>query len=181
MKPPRATSRGYIRTFIPNHPRASKGYVYEHVLVAEKALGRYLPKGAVVHHIDGSRANNKNDNLLVCDRAYHRLLHQRMRALAACGHAEWRKCYHCKLYNDPQQMVPRGNAAKVNLTYYHRECESEYERKRRALKRQGAKQAAKKCQIVKKTNSKITPRYPSTIADFAQYLWHHFDSTGRFP
>lgn len=180
-KSPYITSLGYVRIRSPNHPRASKGSVYQHVLVAEAALKKFLPDGAVVHHIDGNRANNRNDNLLVCNQGYHRLLHQRMDALAACGHAGWRKCYHCGLYSDPQRMVPRGDASGATPTYYHRECENEYNRKRHALKKQGTKQVAKKYRIVKKTNNKITPCYPSTIADFAQYLCHYFATWGVFP
>jgi len=67
----------------------SDGYVYiqsnkkkkmKHVLVAEKALGKSLPKGAVVHHVDLDKKNNKPSNLVICpDQAYHLLLHKRMR------------------------------------------------------------------------------------------------------
>lgn len=67
------------------------GYVYiqkdgkkkmEHVAVAEKALGKPLPKGAVVHHVDLNKQNNVGSNLVVCpNQAYHLLLHKRMRDL----------------------------------------------------------------------------------------------------
>ncbi len=67
------------------------GYIYiqkdgvkkaAHVVVAEKALGKSLPKGAVVHHIDRNKQNNKPTNLVVCpNQAYHLLLHKRMREL----------------------------------------------------------------------------------------------------
>lgn len=51
-----------------------------HVLVAEKALGKSLPKGAVVHHVDRNRQNNTSTNLVVCpNQAYHLFLHKRMR------------------------------------------------------------------------------------------------------
>lgn len=32
----------------------------------EKKLGRPLKKGEVVHHIDGNKENNNEDNLLLC-------------------------------------------------------------------------------------------------------------------
>ena len=38
--------------------RIAGKYVLEHVSLAEKALGRPLPKGTQVHHVDGNRANN---------------------------------------------------------------------------------------------------------------------------
>lgn len=74
---------------------------FAHVAVAEKALGRTLPPGAVVHHWDEDKLNNKPENLLICpDRAYHNLIHARMRALAASGDPAKRSCRHCKQYDD---------------------------------------------------------------------------------
>ncbi len=51
---------------------------------AERALGHPLPAGAEVHHADGSKRDNAP--LVICqDDAYHKLLHARMRVLAAGG------------------------------------------------------------------------------------------------
>lgn len=62
----RTMSKGYIRIYSPNHPSGnSKNRVFEHRLVAEKALGRYLSPNEAVHHIDRDRANNKWSNLIV--------------------------------------------------------------------------------------------------------------------
>jgi len=47
-----------------------------HRLIAENVIGRKLKSNEVVHHIDGDRANNKNNNLLVCSRSYHVWLHR---------------------------------------------------------------------------------------------------------
>ena len=77
-------SRGkvYRQISINNHPRNKRGRVFEHILVAEKAMGKYLPKGAVVHHIDENGLNNAPGNLVVCqDDSYHKLIHKRARAL----------------------------------------------------------------------------------------------------
>lgn len=76
----------------------------EHVEIAERALGKSLPAGVVVHHVDGNRLNNEPGNLLVCSSAYHSLIHKRMRAVAACGHADWIKCHHCKAYSPPDTL-----------------------------------------------------------------------------
>lgn len=76
--------RGYVRVWNPDHPRADKCYVHEHVLVAEAALGKHLPEGAQVHHVNEDRSDNRNRNLVVCqDQSYHQLLHARMRSRAA--------------------------------------------------------------------------------------------------
>ncbi len=57
---------GYVAVHQPNHHRASGfGLVYEHILVAEKKIGRELYPQEVVHHIDRNRSNNDPDNLLV--------------------------------------------------------------------------------------------------------------------
>jgi hypothetical protein len=56
--------------------------VYEHVLIAEKALGKSLPKGAVVHHINGIPYDNRPENLVICpSKEYHALIHKRMKEL----------------------------------------------------------------------------------------------------
>jgi hypothetical protein len=57
-----------------------------HAIIAERVLGRPLPKGTQVHHVDGNKLNNATSNLVICqDAAYHQLLHYRLRVLRAGG------------------------------------------------------------------------------------------------
>lgn len=80
--------------------------LYRHVLVAESALGKALPPGARVHHVDANTSNDANNNLVICEsHSYHLLLHRRLRALRACGHADWRKCVLCKQYDAPGDLT----------------------------------------------------------------------------
>ena len=77
------TNYGYVLILMPEHPRADqKGYVREHIFVAEKILGKPLPPKAVVHHINEDKTDNRPENLVICqDRTYHFLLHRRKKAL----------------------------------------------------------------------------------------------------
>lgn len=56
----------YIMVYMPSHHRAKvNGMVYEHILVAERKLGRMLKPKEVVHHEDEDKQNNNPDNLYV--------------------------------------------------------------------------------------------------------------------
>lgn len=55
--------RGYVLVYIPNHPRAVGNHVWEHVLVMEKHLGRYLWPNEKIHHRNGIKNDNRLENL----------------------------------------------------------------------------------------------------------------------
>jgi hypothetical protein len=67
-----------------------------HRIRAERALGRPLPIGSVVHHADGSRRDDAP--LVICeDQGYHKLLHARMRVVAFGGNPNTDAvCGHCR-------------------------------------------------------------------------------------
>lgn len=122
---------GYMRIYMPNHTRACNSYVFEHVLIAEKVLGKPLPHGAVVHHVNGIKDDNRNNNLVICESiGYHKILHRRTKALAECGHASWRQCVFCGEYDDPANMAVQPGKA------YHRACRNEFMKEKRRKKKE---------------------------------------------
>lgn len=109
-----------------------KGYItrtvngrrtYQHILEVEEAMGKRLPIGAIVHHWDNDGTNNDHPNLLVCpDQEYHKLIHRRMEAYDACGHADWVKCWMCQQWAPKHTMSSMKRTGKTSSTYYHVEC-----------------------------------------------------------
>lgn len=123
---------GYVMIWCPDHPRAHvAGYVFEHILVAEHAIGHHLPVKAQVHHVNEKKDENRGSNLVICeDQKYHALLHHRMRALRATGSATARQCVFCKEWNMADD--PIANMSFNSHSWRHRSCSAAYERKRLA-------------------------------------------------
>ena len=117
----------YNYALVPDHPNCTKhGYVLEHRVVVENALGRLLNTNEVVHHKDGNKTNNCLDNLEVMTveehaRA-HRLVHGKVMAKL--------KCPWCgKIFIKPivQTFLYRKNS-KQRATYCSRSCNGQMSR-----------------------------------------------------
>ena len=66
---------GYYKIYTPDNPRADKGgYVYEHILVWEQVHNKPLPKGWVVHHLNGIKDDNRPRNLIALPKLSHYLV-----------------------------------------------------------------------------------------------------------
>lgn len=127
-------SEGYRFIALNGHPHTNaRGYVREHILVAERALKKYLPHGAVVHHANGTRNDNRPDNLVICENeSFHRLLHQRQRAYEATGNPEGVKCQRCKRWG----LVGHGDMVAYKDSPYHLSCAAAYSKARRRAKKE---------------------------------------------
>lgn len=99
--------------------RKNGNHRFEYQVAVEKALGRPLCKGEVVHHIDGNPQNNQNGNLVVCRQSYHLLLHARTKAFMATGNANSKKCTYCQKWDSPENMIPHKAGTSVMR---HRSC-----------------------------------------------------------
>src|SRR3990167_4301210 len=116
---PLRNSMGQFEAYQPAHgyPKRTQGAVapdnpaYVHRMRAERALGKPLPTGAVVHHTDGSK--RADAPLVICqDNAYLRLLHRRMKIRAAGGNPNTDGfCTRCKQVKPIEAFYP-GKAAR---------------------------------------------------------------------
>lgn len=71
---------GYIRIYFPDHPKSdSFGYIFEHDLIMECAIGRWLHPDEVVHHKNGIKTDNRLKNLELLTRSEHMSLHRKER------------------------------------------------------------------------------------------------------
>lgn len=111
-----------------------------HRMRAERALGKPLPKGAVVHHADGSR--DENAPLVICENhRYHMLLHERMRVVAAGGNPNTHaKCSMCKTLQ-PFSEFPVVSTSRGRLGNC-RECMANYAREQWRKRHPGSQQRA---------------------------------------
>lgn len=127
--PPKKAAKIHVATGGYLFRTINRKTVYLHIEAAEKAIGKKLPDGAEVHHVNGNPSDNENKNLVICpNHEYHSMLHQRQRALDAFGNADARPCHICGKYDLTENMRPHYKQ------FYHKSCLAESSKNRRAKK-----------------------------------------------
>lgn len=71
-------AQGYIEVHDPTYPKANRnGYVLEHIKIWEEIHHQSVPKGWVIHHLNGIRTDNRPCNLMAMPRGKHMSGHVR--------------------------------------------------------------------------------------------------------
>lgn len=80
--------RNYKQVYAPFHPfKRSNGTVYEHRLVAEGKIGRYLTPTESVHHINRDIRDNRPENLMIFATVEdHLAYHHGLKAVEVSNH-----------------------------------------------------------------------------------------------
>ena len=97
---------GYRLVYMPEHERSDiNGYVFEHIVVWEKANNKKVPEGFVVHHINGKRDDNNPSNLKALSKAEHIFIHHagaKRTEQTKQKLSEWAKTRFANKENHPQ-------------------------------------------------------------------------------
>jgi hypothetical protein len=130
----RSPSNGYMRT---TTEAGAREYRREHVVIAERALGKPLPARAVVHHFNDDGTDNANQNLVICQgQAYHMLLHALDRVRRAGGRPFLdRICHRCRCIKPCTEFSPSSERGQRCLASACKPCAAAAQRARTARRR----------------------------------------------
>lgn len=118
-------SNGYVLIRVEqSHPLSdSRGYAYEHRLVASEKIGRFVTSLEQVHHINGDKTDNRPENLEILTIAEHRLAHRQensklklknesnelIQCVCGCG----KSFFRFDEFGRPRNYISGHNAAKL--------------------------------------------------------------------
>lgn len=139
---------GYVLVWVPLHPHSRKtGYVYEHRLLMEAMIGRYLEEAEVPNHVDGHPRHNWPSNLaLHATNAAHLIAELTGRPYASSqryripgAYRSTQKLDHCPGEDETLAQCPAGKRAKlVRHVEIHRPTTAQQNLSRQSILRSGA-------------------------------------------
>lgn len=121
---------GYRLVYRPSHPKSMKsdnwnGWIYEHILIGEKKIGRSLREQEEVHHLDLDRSNNRPENVLVLEKSQHTTLHNWLQRGAPISKEIVNRYPNATLPKTKPCGNPScSNKVKDNRSYCSNECRS---------------------------------------------------------
>ena len=118
---------GYIQILKPEHLFCDKkGYVFEHRLVVEKNIGRYLKKDEVIHHEDGNKKNNKINNLKIMKQGEHFSAHLKTYWKDKIKNTKnyFKKCIVCKKLYHRSDSYYKYLVNKENANCCSKKCQA---------------------------------------------------------
>lgn len=118
----------YWRLYLPDHCNATaQGYVYEHIWVASKKLGRKIEVGEHVHHVDENKRNNAPENLEVLTEQEHHRRHGKWE----CVDGVWFKpCGLCRTLLLPtKEYFTSADGSDERLSSWCKTCQNKTRRK----------------------------------------------------
>lgn len=103
---------GYALVKKPRHPKAMRGgWYWQHILIVEEHIGRYLKEYESVHHINEIKTDNRIENLFVCHRDEHDKAHGMKTVSLYRMNPNWvgKQCEACgkTFYGSPSVMKKR--------------------------------------------------------------------------
>ena len=127
------TGRWYRRWTDPEvHERRSQ---LESRWVWERAFGS-IPKGRVIHHVDGDPTNDALGNLMCLPKAQHEDFHDWLRGefIWVAG-MQWKRCSRCHEYKSPDEFH-KHKQGRNGCHSCCKDCRREYKREYRAVNRE---------------------------------------------
>lgn len=144
MRGRQITSSGYVLVAAPGHPAAqANGYVLEHRRVWHDERGP-IPKGHIVHHVDGDKQHNLIDNLVCMSRGDHAIEHSEQTRPILDAHQKI-GLVSLIAYNTTVGPWNKGTAKRVLLSCV--QCGRPFEREAHEARRRAASRNAPCCSL----------------------------------